>query len=281
MGILVLRITTSSTGPLLTGNLGLVVPNDKITTRVALEAFFRGLGAGAPTLTSALVPNTIALRCDVSPVAATGTWTTASGTGAQTLVINGVSIGITWATSDTVSAALMAAAVNASTNALVLGLVTATSALGVVTVSAVPGAMANAITTTATGTGASAGQARLAGGTDGTAQATAAVATQTFTTASGTGAQSVVINGVTFTSTWATSDTVAAAAFATLILASQSPMIRGLVTATSALGVITISAVRTGTAANAITTTASGTGMTAGGTTMTGGLLGVSTRFTY
>jgi len=281
MGTLTLRITPAGTIPLVVGNLGVVVPNKADVTLKNLGDYLESLFAGAMSRSSAGVPLTTAIRCDVNPVSATGTWTTASGSGAQTCVINGVSIGITWATSDTVSAALMATAINASVNALVTGLVTATSVAGVVTITAPSGKMGNAITTTATGTGATAGAARLTGGTDGTAQVTAAKASGTFTTSSGSGAQVVVINGASITSTWATSDTVAAAALARLILASEAVGIRGVVTATSAAGVVTVTALRPGTTGNSVTTTASGTGMTAAQAKLTGGLEAVSTRFTY
>lgn len=101
-----------------------------------------------------------------SATKSSGTVTIASGSGSITATINGVAIAITWATSDTNSALLLAAAINASTNALVTGIVTATSALGVVTISSVDATkVANAITLTASGTGATAsGTGRLTGG---------------------------------------------------------------------------------------------------------------------
>ena len=104
-----------------------------------------------------------------APAKATGTFTIASGSGTITGTINGVAIAITWATSDTNSAALLAAAINASANALIAGIVTATSAAGVVTVTAVKGGLAgNAVTIAASGTGNTASGARLTGGTVGT-----------------------------------------------------------------------------------------------------------------
>ena len=100
-------------------------------------------------------------------VLATGTVTLSGGSGTITATINGVAIAITWATSDTNSAALLAAAINASTNALVKNIVTATSAAGVVTISAVvPGVVGNCVTLAASGTGATASGARLTGGTE-------------------------------------------------------------------------------------------------------------------
>lgn len=53
--------------------------------------------------------------------------TLASSSGAVGAVINGVTVTATWATSDTVSAGLIAAAINASSNALVQGLVRASN----------------------------------------------------------------------------------------------------------------------------------------------------------
>ncbi len=100
-------------------------------------------------------------------VAATGTVTLSGGSGTITATINGVAIAITWATSDTNSAALLTAAINASTNALVQNIVTATSAAGVVTITAVvPGVVGNCVTLAASGTGATASGARLTGGTE-------------------------------------------------------------------------------------------------------------------
>ena len=100
-------------------------------------------------------------------VLATGTVTLSGGSGTITATINGVAIAITWATSDTNSASLLAAAINASTNALVQNIVTATSAAGVVTISAVvPGVVGNCVTLAASGTGATASGARLTGGTE-------------------------------------------------------------------------------------------------------------------
>lgn len=100
-------------------------------------------------------------------VLASGTVTLSGGSGTITATINGVAIAITWATSDTNSAALLAAAINASTNALVQNIVTATSAAGVVTISAVvAGVVGNCVTLAASGTGATASGARLTGGTE-------------------------------------------------------------------------------------------------------------------
>lgn len=103
-----------------------------------------------------------------TPVAASGTVTIASGSGSIAAVINGVSIAVTWATSDTATATALAAAINASSNALVQYLVSATSSAGVVTIAALQkGITGNCITLAATGTGATASGARLTGGAGG------------------------------------------------------------------------------------------------------------------
>lgn len=100
---------------------------------------------------------------------ATGTLTIASGSGTVGGTINGVGVTVTWGTSDTATAAALATAINASGNALVANHVTATSAAGVVTLSAKKkGAAGNAITLAASGTGVTASGARLTGGTEST-----------------------------------------------------------------------------------------------------------------
>ena len=97
---------------------------------------------------------------------ASGTLTLSTASGAVGGVINGVTITATAAGGDTASAALIAAAINASTNALVLNIVRATSAGAVVTISAVAsGAQGNTITLAASGTGVTASGTRLTGGT--------------------------------------------------------------------------------------------------------------------
>ncbi len=290
MGTLVLRITPSSTSPLVTGNLGVVVPNKPLTTLENIMVMFERFKAGAPSITNAGVPNTTSVRCDVNPVAPTGTYTLSSSSGVLRATINGVNCDTaSLSGTDTENAVLLAAAINASTNALVTGLVTASSALGVVTVTGIGSAISktgNAITTAATGTGNTADQARLLGGTDGTAQVAAAKATGTFTVATGSGTLTAIINGKSIAITATGVDATDAAAMATAILASEAVGVRGVVTATSALGVVTVTALAAGTGntaktGNGITTTATGTNFTAGQTVLAGGLEAVSTRFTY
>lgn len=100
--------------------------------------------------------------------AASGTVTLSSASGSITATINGVNVTVAYSTSDAVTAGLLAAAINASSNALVKYLVAATAASGVVTVYALqPGITGNCITLAASGTGATASGARLTGGTGG------------------------------------------------------------------------------------------------------------------
>ncbi len=299
MSSLVLRITPSSTIPLLAlggtspgqGKQGLITNNRPNTTLVSLANYLRGLLAGGSTsLTSALASTSTSIRCDVNPVAATGTITLSTSSGAIAAVINGVTITSTLSSGDTLNAAALAAAINASTDALVVGLVTATSAAAgadaIVTITALPGKMGNAVTTAATGTGATADQVRLTGGTDGTAQVTAAKASGTFTFATASGSCVAFINGQTVTITATGTDADDAVLMATAILASEKVGIRGVVTATSALGVVTVTALRAGTGdqantGNGITTTATGTNFTAAQVALTGGLDTVKTWFQF
>lgn len=138
-----------------------VTPLDPLDTAMDISRLFTSMAAGGRTTGTALVTLE-------TPVAAAGTITLSGGSGTITAIINGVSIAITWATSDTVSAALLATAINASSNALVQYLVTATSLLGVVTITALAGTTGNQCTLAATGTGATASGTRLTGGTNGT-----------------------------------------------------------------------------------------------------------------
>ncbi len=293
MSLLTLRITNASTAPAVGGAKGLVVSNQPLTTAKNLTTFIEGLFKGAPSITNAGVPNTCAVRCDVSPVAAVGTFTLSTSSGALDFIINGVTITSTLSGGDTANAAAAAIAINASTDALVAGLITATSAAAgadaIVTITATGSAVGvsgNCITTAASGTGNTADQARLTGGTDGTAQVTAVKASGTFTAASCTGDIVAVINGQSITVTSTGVDATDAALMATAILASEAVGIRGVVTATSALGVVTVTAAQAGTGnvaktGNGVTTTASGTNFTAGQSVLAGGLEAVSTRFTY
>ncbi len=71
------------------------------------------------------------------PSVACGGLAISSGSGTVGGTVNGVACTATWATSDTNSAGLVAAAINASTNALVAGLVSATNLVATVTAATV------------------------------------------------------------------------------------------------------------------------------------------------
>lgn len=290
MGALTLRITPASTIPLLGGNLGVVTSNRSLTTLEQLQQYLARMKAGAESLTTGGVPNTVAVRCDVNPVAATGTVTIGGTvTGTVSITINGVAFSRSASGDETANAAAFVVAINASTNALVSGVVLASSVLGVVTLTAIGSAIGipgNFITTAAAGTGMTADQTRLTGGTDGTAQVAAVKASGTFTFATASGSCVATINGQTVTVTATGTDATDAAAMATAILASEKVGIRGVVTATSALGVVTVTALQAGTGdiaktGNGVTTTATGTNFTAAQAVLAGGLNAVSTRFTY
>lgn len=103
------------------------------------------------------------LDVTAAAVAASGTLTISGGSGSVGGTIGGQAVTVTWATSDTASAAALAAAINAQ--ATTLQYVVATSLAGVVTItSLVPGTVGNGVTLVASGTGVSASGARLAGG---------------------------------------------------------------------------------------------------------------------
>lgn len=114
----------------------------------------------------------------VDAVQATASFSLSTCVATDTAVINGVTFACVASgatgnqfnvgASDALSAASLAAAINASSTALVTGVVTASASNTTVTITAVkPGLLGNCITTTATG-GISAGAARATGGTAGT-----------------------------------------------------------------------------------------------------------------
>lgn len=97
---------------------------------------------------------------------ASQTLTLSTAAGAVGATINGVTVTATASGGDANTAGLIAAAINNSTNPLVMGLVKATAVGAVVTVtSAFAGAQGNQTTFAASGTGVTAGGTRLAGGT--------------------------------------------------------------------------------------------------------------------
>lgn len=105
-----------------------------------------------------------ATKVEVGSTEATGTLTIESGSGSVGGTINGTAVTVTWATSDTASAAALAVAINAAAD-IVSKHVVATSSAGVVTLTAKCGGHAgNAVTLVASGTGVTASGARLTGG---------------------------------------------------------------------------------------------------------------------
>ncbi len=145
-----------------TGRLASPIGADPQSTLVGLSGLIDNLKSGGF--------DNQTLRADVTPVAATGIYTLSSSSGVLTATINGVALATdSLAGTDTENAVALAAVINASSNALITGVVTATSALGVVTVTAVvKGKTGNSITTAASGTGNTAGQTRLTSGSNGT-----------------------------------------------------------------------------------------------------------------
>lgn len=92
----------------------------------------------------------------------------------------------------------------------------------------------------------------------------ATCATAGFTISGGAGAVGATINGVTVTGTWATSDTVGAAAAAAAINASSNALVQGFVTSNNLSTLLTLASVVAGTTVNIcdvqFTATAAATG---------------------
>lgn len=200
-----------------------------------------------------------------SGVTATGTITISSGSGVITATIAGYAVGVTWATSDTNSATLLKNAINADKN--ISHFVVATSSSGVVTLTAVPtDAAGDQITLAVTGTNVTKSAATLTG-------SIAVAATGTLTMASSSGTVGGTIGGTAVTVTWGTSDTLSAAALATAINANAT--VSKWVSATSALGVVTLTAVEKSALGNNVTLVASGSNVSASGAKLTGGVSAV------
>ena len=122
-------------------------------------------------ITSGIRPGTVQTK--VNAVKATGTITLSSHVNTNTVTINGVVLtcGTDYSgADDTAKATSLAAAINANTT--LDGMVVATSALGVVTLTAlVPGELGNAVTLAISANG-SVSAARMAGGTNGDVERT-------------------------------------------------------------------------------------------------------------
>lgn len=134
----------------------------------AIAQFFEQMGSGTLTQPSVIV------SIEDNAVPASGTFTFASIVATNTMTINGVvftcvASGATGnqfnvGASDTAAAANAAAAINASVTTLIAGYVTATSALGVVTVTSVSRGKAGNQVTIVGGSNVTASGARLTGG---------------------------------------------------------------------------------------------------------------------
>jgi phage tail sheath gpL-like len=96
-------------------------------------------------------------------------------------------------------------------------------------------------------------------------------ASGTVTASGASGSVSVLVNGVTFSTTASGGDAATMATLAAAITASADPLVAPFVTASAALGVLTVTAKTKGAAGNTITLGASGTGLTASGNRLTGG----------
>lgn len=135
-----------------------------------VATFLRELSSGVKAGT-AMTVNAGTATTNLANAAGTVTLSGFTTGDTATATINGVAITVNYATSNNNTASLLAAAINASTNALVQYLVAATVVAGVVTVRALqPGITGNTITLAAskTGTGTiTASGARLTGGTGG------------------------------------------------------------------------------------------------------------------
>lgn len=256
------------------------------------SGLYTGLGQAGPSQRT-YSPSIIRLGFEQGIAAqASVTATLVSTVAANALIINGVSFaavtsgatGNQWnlsAVDDTHDAAALAAAINGSISAGVAGVVTATSALGVVTVKAVQGGVTgNYIVASTVGA-----PITLGGGTATTA-AGIAKASATATLVSAVATNAVTINGVAFTAVasgasgngWniGGTDTISATNLAAAINGSTSAGVAGVVTATSALGVVTVTAVQSGLTGNSVTftktgspITVTGSGFLAGGTSAT------------
>ena len=157
MSSISIEVTTAKSSAEL-GSTHRILPSDARNSRevcIGLSELFARLAAGMET-------GTVTVSLSTSDaVAAWGTLTISSGSGSVGGTIAGTAKTVTWATSDTASAAALAAAINA--DATLKALVYATSAAGVVTLIANDlGVLGNQITLVASGTGVTAGH--LSGG---------------------------------------------------------------------------------------------------------------------
>lgn len=154
-------VTITTNEPIASATLDLAVRPFHVLNR--LGQFLHAFASGSVTGTVDVQDGNT-----TTAAAATGTLTISSGSGSVGGTIGGTSVTVTWATSDTASAAALATAINANTT--VNKWVTATSAAGVVTLTATSkNALGNNVTLVASGTGVTASGAKLTGGVNPTA----------------------------------------------------------------------------------------------------------------
>jgi hypothetical protein len=200
---------------------------------------------------------------------------------------------------DTADATSLAAAINGSTDARISGVLTATSDSGVVTLTpAQYGKLGNAISIKTKGVVATGTVTCAAVDVDDTVTINGTTltgkqqrATGTLTAASAVAADTCVVNGVTFTGVAGavtlgstnfsidTGDTETATSLAAQINACTDGRIAGVVTATSAAGVVTVRAVSAGTGGNAITLVGTAVRLAASGATLSGGAAVANNQF--
>lgn len=180
MGVLNLAITTKRPTADLTAKFETVGGKNTILQRII--NYLESISGGCELAQDATHPPSVAISVQGNAVQALATLTCVSVIATDTVVINGVTFTarnsapaaneFVRATSNTTTATNLAAAINASVTALVAGYVTATSALGVVTVtSAFYGLAGNQTTLTTTGGTITASTAALiSGAVDATAQ---------------------------------------------------------------------------------------------------------------
>lgn len=189
-------------------------------------------------------------------VAASGTVTLAGGAGNVTIVTDGTSVGpVVFNTSDAQTALDCITALNADATFAAKATASSGGSAVVLITWDTKGTVGNSKTLTASRTAgtATASGATLAGGTNNSV--------------------GTIINGVTITTdvTTAADDTAAAVLVAADVNASVNALVAPFVSASSALGVVTVTADVKGVAGNSITLAASGTGATASGARLTGG----------
>lgn len=146
MSTLIVKVTTGRAAADLKTNLQSAADKHSVVNRVA--QYITSTHTGSQEAESATQPPSINIQVQDNTARATGTFTfSAAATANDTVLINGVTFtavasgatGNQWnvGASATATATNLAAAINASVTALVSGYVTATSALGVVTVKSV------------------------------------------------------------------------------------------------------------------------------------------------